>query len=391
MEKNTGARRQGSRRLTENMPRVSAADASAGKPRSGKAAGRTSKNGRYRNNSVRADSAKNTAARRKMPSAAPQLLIFAVMLMLSVIILSVLISKPVFVNGDEENTSAMLENPAPGNASDFDISMREGMIREITENISSSNAILIDLRTGRTVCEKKSTEVIYPASLTKIMTAIVAIENMPDPDGTQITVSEATVQRMIRENASVAGFSAGETLTGTDMLYGCLLASGGDASLSLAEYISGSEEAFVELMNKKAVQLGCRDTNFVNATGLHNLKHVTTASDMAKIFAYALGNSVFKNIITSSKYYSSPTEQHPYGITMTSTVFAAFSSAGADMDGVVGGKTGYTPEARQCLATYYEKGDLRYVLVTFGAGDGTNKTYDNAKDAAKIYGSYVKS
>lgn len=223
------------------------------------------------------------------------------------------------------------------------------------------------------------------------MTAIVAIENMPDPDGTQITVSEATVQRMIRENASVAGFSAGETLTGTDMLYGCLLASGGDASLSLAEYISGSEEAFVELMNKKAVQLGCRDTNFVNATGLHNLKHVTTASDMAKIFAYALGNSVFKNIITSSKYYSSPTEQHPYGITMTSTVFAAFSSAGADMDGVVGGKTGYTPEARQCLATYYEKGDLRYVLVTFGAGDGTNKTYDNAKDAAKIYGSYVKS
>lgn len=389
MDKNTGARRQGSRRLTENTPRTSAADASAGKTPPGKASSRTSKNGQSRNNSARAGSAKNTAAQRKTPSAAPQLLILAVMLILSVIILSVLISKPVFINGDDENTSAMLESPAPGNASDFDISMREGMIREITENISSSNAILIDLRTGRTVCEKKSTEVIYPASLTKIMTAIVAIENMPDPDGTQITVSEATVQRMIRENASVAGFSAGETLTGTDVLYGCLLASGGDASLSLAEHISGSEEAFVELMNKKAAQLGCRDTNFVNATGLHNLKHVTTASDMAKIFSYALENSVFKKIITSSKYYSNPTEQHPYGVTMTSTVFAAFSSAGADMGGVVGGKTGYTPEARQCLATYYEKGDLRYVLVTFGAGDGTNKTYDSAKDAAKIYGSYV--
>lgn len=390
MNKNTGARRREGSRVGADSARTSGFGASEEKPSARRASSHSSgKGGSRRSSSAREKTLKSTAARRSIPSAAPQLLIFTVMLMLSLIIISVLIAKPDFFGNDRQNTAAKLENPEPGNASDFDISMREGMIHEITENISSTNAILIDLRTGRTVCEKNSTAVIYPASLTKIMTAIVAIENMPDPAGAQITVSDETVQRLIRENASVAGFSAGETLTGTDMLYGCLLASGGDASLSLAEYVSGSEEAFVGLMNKKAAELGCDDTNFVNATGLHNLKHVTTASDMAKIFSYALKNSVFKEIITSSKYYSSPTDQHPYGITMTSTVFAAFSSAGADMGGVVGGKTGYTPEARQCLATYYEKGDLRYILVTFGAGDGTNKTYDSAKDAAKIYESYV--
>ena len=222
------------------------------------------------------------------------------------------------------------------------------------------------------------------------MSAIVAIENIPDPNTTMLTVPQELVDQLVRENSTMAGFSAGETVSATDLLYGCLLSSGGEATGTLALYVGGGEESeFVAMMNKKAEELGCASTHFANPTGLHSISHTSTAIDMAKIFRYALQNETFRTIVTSSSYYTSHTEQHPNGITLTSTVYKAFSQAGLEMGSIRGGKTGFTLEARQCLATYYSGENGDYILITMGAGDGTNTPYDNARDASIIYRAYV--
>lgn len=326
---------------------------------------------------------------KTLPSVLPQVFTLLLFLTIAAASLAVLLDKPEFLPDDNTPAYSIFQSPSAEILNGNPV-LRQGKITQITENISSTNAILINLNTGRVICEKNSDTVSYPASLTKIMSAIVAIENIPDPDNTLITVSKEIVERLTAENSSMAGFAGGETVSATDLLYGCLLSSGGEATSALAEYVAGSEEAFVTKMNTKAYELDCKDTNFTNVTGLHNLKHTSTAKDIATIFKYALENETFRNIITSANHYTAPTDQHPFGITLTSTVYSAFSSAGIDMNNIKGGKTGYTPEARQCLATYYVSGTDRYILVTFGAGNGNNTTYDNAKDANTIYKSYIK-
>lgn len=335
-------------------------------------------------------SVSHRAAAKRSPLAPPipQLIAALLFALLALTIIFVLRQQPALIGKELTSDISELENPAIGEYFEGK-AIKTGKIKEITENISSRNAVLIDLHTGRTVCEKNSETVTYPASLTKIMSAMIAIENIPSPETTMITVTQETVDQLVRENSSMAGFSAGETVSATDLLYGCLLASGGEATETLASYVGGSESEFVAMMNKKAEELGCTSTHFANATGLHSISHVSTAVDMAKIFRYALENETFRNIITSPSYYTSHTEQHPNGLTLTSTVYKAFSQAGLEMGSVLGGKTGFTLEARQCLASYYSGDDGDYILITMGAGDGTNTTYDNARDASIIYRAYV--
>ena len=320
----------------------------------------------------------------------PQLIAALLCALLALTIVFVLNQQPELIGKEMTSELTELVNPALGDYFEGK-AIKTGKIKEITENISSRNALLIDLHTGRAVCEKNSETVTYPASLTKIMSAMIAIENIPDPDSTMITVPEELVEQLVRENSSMAGFSAGETVSATDLLYGCLLSSGGEATGTLALYVGGGEESeFVAMMNRKAKELGCESTHFANPTGLHSVSHTSTAADMAKIFRYALQNETFRTIVTLPSHYTAPTEQHPNGLTLTSTVYKAFTQAGLEMGNVRGGKTGFTLEARQCLATYYSGDDGDYILITMGAGDGTNTTYDNARDASIIYRAYVQ-
>lgn len=330
-----------------------------------------------------------TAHRNPLSPPVPQLIAALLCALLAFSIVFVLNQKPELIGKELGSDITELVNPALGEYFEGK-AIKTGKIKEITENISSRNALLIDLHTGRAICEKNSDTITYPASLTKIMSAIVAIENIPDPNTTMLTVPQELVDQLVRENSSMAGFSAGETVSATDLLYGCLLSSGGEATGTLALYVGGGEESeFVAMMNKKAEELGCASTHFANPTGLHSISHTSTAIDMAKIFRYALQNETFRTIVTSSSYYTSHTEQHPNGITLTSTVYKAFSQAGLEMGSIRGGKTGFTLEARQCLATYYSGENGDYILITMGAGDGTNTTYDNARDASIIYRAYV--
>src|SRR5699024_6501471 len=127
-----------------------------------------------------------------------------------------------------------------------------------------------------------SDEKIYPASLTKIMTAIVAIENLPDLDE-QIYLSEDMFEKLYSENASMAGFLPNEKVAAIDLIYGALLPSGAESCIGLADAIAGSEKSFVKLMNEKAEELGMNDTHFTNSTGLHDRNHYTTVNDIAKL------------------------------------------------------------------------------------------------------------
>ena len=136
----------------------------------------------------------------------------------------------------------------------------------IGNEIYSHNALLIDLTDRKIIAEKNSAEMVYPASLTKIMTVLVALENINDFDGS-FKIDEELNQHLIRENASVVGFAVGEPMTVEDMLYGTMLASGADAAAGLACYVCGSQDAFVELMNQKAQQIGMKNTHFANVTG----------------------------------------------------------------------------------------------------------------------------
>jgi hypothetical protein len=148
------------------------------------------------------------------------------------------------------------------------------------EGLVSPYAILVDADSGEAVAEKEADVSIYPASMTKVMTALLALEANPDLEQ-PVTLPEDIFPELRAEGASMAGFQPGETATVRDLLYGALLPSGAECCEALAREVSGSEEAFVELMNQKAAELGMRSTHFCNPTGLHDPEHVSTVRDMA--------------------------------------------------------------------------------------------------------------
>ena len=150
------------------------------------------------------------------------------------------------------------------------------------ENLHSAHAILIRAEDGAVMMEKAASEQTYPASITKVMTAILAIEQLADLEE-QVTVPEDIFEELTAQGASVAGFDPYEQLSVRSLLYGVLLPSGADACLTLAERISGSEESFVQMMNEKAAELGLEGTHFMNCTGLHDSQHYTTCADVAEL------------------------------------------------------------------------------------------------------------
>ncbi len=252
------------------------------------------------------------------------------------------------------------------------------------EGMSSRYALLIHRESGKIVCEKDADHVAPPASLTKIMTVLVALDHLTDPD-TAYTVSQDLLDRLEEANASQAGFKANETIKVKDLMYAALLPSGADGSVGLAELVSGSEEAFAQLMNEKAAQIGMTNTHFVNATGLHAEGHVSTARDMALLLETALQNETFAEIFTSEWHVSEKTPQHESGLWMRSTMFKALEAEDIERSYFVGGKTGYTEEAGLCLASVTKWDGEEYLLVTMGAGNGENRPRYHVLDAVLIY------
>lgn len=250
--------------------------------------------------------------------------------------------------------------------------------------LKSSKAALMDAETGELLEGFDAGKKMYPASLTKIMTAVLAIEHTDNLEET-VTLPVDFFQKLYEENASMAGFAPGEQVRLKDLLYGILLPSGAECCIAFAERIAGSEEGFVVLMNEKARELGMENTHFCNSTGLHEADHYSTAEDMAVLLQYAVKNEAFRDAFTSKSYSTLPSGVHPEGFTFTSTMFQHLDGTEVSGGTILGGKTGYTPEAGLCLASLAEVSGREYILVTAGA-EGNHETEPyHILDAVDVY------
>ncbi|MBR1555714.1 MAG: D-alanyl-D-alanine carboxypeptidase [Oscillospiraceae bacterium] len=258
----------------------------------------------------------------------------------------------------------------------------DGTAKAFGEELDADYAVLVDRDSHKILAQKNSNVRMYPASMTKLMTIIVAIEHTENFQDTFI-MTQDILNDLWEQGASMVGFTAGEPCTVMDMLYGAALPSGADATTGLAVYVAGSERAFVRLMNQKVRELGLKDTHFMNASGLHDEKHYSTAEDMAVILDYCLQNELCRQVISTPTYVTTPTEEHPEGIYLADTMFKRMD--GDEVDGITvkGGKTGFTDEAGHCLASYAETPDGRcYIAVTSMGTDRFQTVYD----ACTLYG-----
>ena len=230
--------------------------------------------------------------------------------------------------------------------------------------LSSPAAFLVEPTTGKVLLEKGADERREPASTTKVMTALLVLENM-DLDA-EVTVEAADFEE-VTADSSVAGLVAGETLTVRDLLACLLLPSGNDASYVLARAVAGDWQSFVEMMNERAAELGCEGTHFANPCGLHDDEHYTTARDLATIFMAAMEHPEFMEIAGALSWDLPATTQNP-ARTLENTNLLIDPESPVYMDGVVtAGKTGTTGDAGRCLVVSAEGEDISLVGVVLGA------------------------
>lgn len=304
-------------------------------------------------------------AKRKLRKSAVAIALALVILVGSVCIISVSGKG----ESEPEKTPDTVSQPAEGKEEKIEkisFSFPE-TVPDITYGNDAACAIIIDKSTNKVIAARNPHQRAYPASTTKIMTLLVAVENITDLNDT-FTMTYAITDPLFVQEASVAGFLNDETIPLIDMLYGVILPSGADACVGLAIKLAGSEDAFVELMNEKVKELGLKNTHFANTVGLHDEENYTTAYDMAVMINAAMENELCRKILSTYQYTTSVTPQHPEGILLTSTLFSHMYGSEPETATIVGGKTGFVNESGYCIASFGE-GKLsgkEYIAVTLG-------------------------
>ena len=243
--------------------------------------------------------------------------------------------------------------------------------------IKSEYGVLIDSDTGEIIYDKNSRAKICPASLTKILTLLVAVENITDFNDTFQMTSEI-IDPHYKADASMAGFAPEEYVSIRDLLYGAILPSGADATSALGIYVAGSEENFCKLMNKKTEELGISTAHFCNTSGLHDNNHYCTVRDMAIILKAAIENDTCREILSTYQYTTAASPQNPQGILLTSTMFSRMTGEEPEGATILGGKTGFTDEAGNCLATFGKNDEGRnFIMVTVKADYKWKSIFDH--------------
>ena len=245
---------------------------------------------------------------------------------------------------------------------------REASVAVVVPELYSESLILVDLKSGDSLFAKDEDTRRAPASLTKMMTVLVALEADPDLDAI-VEIDTESYQRMVARDSSLAGFYGREPVTIRDLLYGTMLPSGGEAASTLALVIGGTEADFVHQMNRKAESIGMRDTHFVNPTGLDDPAQYSTAADLAKLVREAVNNPEFYKVFTATDYTSSANLNHPDGILFNNSILRSMGDQEDMAPGVrvIGGKAGYTKTAGRCWASLLKKGNREYVAVTLAS------------------------
>lgn len=236
---------------------------------------------------------------------------------------------------------------------------------DIFKNITAPNLLLAETTTGKILYERNSDERIYPASLTKLMTAILVVENCELDE--IVTVSDNAVNSVPSGYVN-ANLQVGEELTVEDLLYVMLIPSANDAANALAEHVGGNIESFSSMMNTRAKELGCTGSNFTNPSGLHQEEHYTTTKDLFLISQKAVENSIIKKIIGTTTYSLPSTNKYTKEarIFTTTNYMIRKSLTKYYCDYCIGAKTGYTGDAKNCVVEFAKKDGIELTAIVMG-------------------------
>lgn len=275
-----------------------------------------------------------------------------------------------------------------------DMAFHGGFLAEADENtvvppeteVLSTNSLLIDLSTDTIIAAKEADTRIYPASMTKILTVLVAAEHVTNLDDTFTMTSDITGY-CLTNGCSAAGFVGGETIPVRDLFYGTILPSGGEAAVGLATYVAGSQEAFVELMNAKLEELGLSDTaHFTNCVGIYDDQHYCTVMDMAMILKAAVENDWCREVLSCHVYTTKSTEQNPEGIVLSNWFLRRIEDKDCGGE-VLCAKTGFVAQSGDCAASYeISAGGKPYICVTVNTYSSWRCIYDHVA----MYRMYAK-
>ena len=301
--------------------------------------------------------------------------------------------EPGVTEGGENQTIEKEEIKEPtlavstGEVYKFDTTSKTSTI--YNEEIISSHVILVDESTDTIVASKGAKERISPASMTKVMTVLVAAENITEEqlDDTFTMTREITDYGYVNDCSSV-GFLDGEEITVRDLFYGTILPSGSDAAVGLATYVAGSHEAFVDMMNEKLKELGLGESShYTNCVGLYDKEHYSTVYDMAVIMKAAVQNDFCKKVLSEHNYITTPTTQHPEGINISNWFLRRIEDKDTGGE-VLCAKTGYVMQSKNCAVSYgsFANGSP-YICVTAGSSSSWRCIYDHVE----IYNEYIVS
>ena len=256
-------------------------------------------------------------------------------------------------------------------------------------DVNAKAAIIVERNTGKIIYEKETQTKNYPASVTKILTAILALENCQLDD--VATVSQTAISNIPTEYI-VAPLKVGEEIKIEDLLYALMLKSANDAAYVLAEHMGGSVEGFANMMNKKAEEIGCKGTHFVNPNGIHNENHYTTAYDLYLISDYAMKNETFAKIVSTYSYTLPATNKYPNkDRVMKNTNEFINPNSGFYNKSVKGIKTGTTIPAGNCLITDATENGMDFITVVLGAQTANSKFTETSKMIGYAFNNYIIS
>ena len=255
-------------------------------------------------------------------------------------------------------------------------------------DVQCPSAILIHADTGKVLYEKESHRVMYPASTTKIMTAILVLENAQLTD---IATVSSNAVKSIPEGYSHASLQIGEQFTVEQLLHVLLIPSANDAANVLAEHVAGSVAEFANMMNQKAIEIGCKNTHFVNPSGIHSNDHYSTAYDLALIGQYAMKNNIFRSIVGKTSCSLPATKQ--YGLddrVFTTTNALLKPNSNLEINNyyypyAIGIKTGFTTPAGNCLVAQSSNNGLDFIVTVLGGAQDANGISQRYSDIIQLF------
>lgn len=247
------------------------------------------------------------------------------------------------------------------------------------KSVVSSRGVLIDVEDGTILAEKGAKKKIYPASMTKILTVLVAAEHITEEQlEEKVKITTEITDYCYVNDCSNVGFEKNEKVKVKDLFYGTILPSGADAALGLVNYVAGSHEEFVKLMNEKVEELGLSDTShFTNCVGIYNEKNYSTPYDMAVILKAASENELCQQVLNARTYETDPTKQHKKGIVLSNLFLRRIEDQDTHGE-VLYAKTGFVNQSGNCAASMAkDKNGKTYICVTAGSSSSWRCIYDH--------------